>query len=174
MSRYLCHLWLILAALLAPSPAAAAPNGSAESFRFALFGDPQMGFGPGGVYADVGRFIRIIEHSNSAKLPVILIPGDLVQTRSIWQRRAFSSAKLRIKGQVLITPGNHDVVDMASLKAFRENFGPDYHDLVYKNSAFILINSETAITPGISQSEFDSQWRWLEKTCDHHSRAKRS
>lgn len=133
-----------------------------------------MGFGPGGVNADAGRFAKVVEHSNSAELPLVVIPGDLVQTRSIWQRRAFIRIKSRIKGQVLITPGNHDVMDVSSLKAFRENFGADYHDFVYKNCAFILINSETAIAPELSRREFEAQWRWLEKISAHHSRAKRN
>ncbi len=144
-----------------------------EPFTFVVFGDPQIGFGPGGIYADSQRFDRVIEHANELHAPVAVIPGDFVQRESMWQSWAFSRSVRRIEGRLLLTPGNHDVDDSDALADYRAAFGADYHDFVYKNCAFVLVNSETARNADLSIREYEEQWAWLESTLQAHAQAGR-
>ncbi len=153
--------------------AAEPPSPSFSPFSFVVFGDPQLGFGPGGVYADSRRFDQVIEHANQRRAPVVVIPGDLVQGDSAWQRWSFARSVEKITGTVLLTPGNHDVGDEGSLADYRDDFGPDYHDFVYRNCAFVMVDSETARSSEISPQEYTAQWAWLEKTLKGHAAAKR-
>lgn len=146
---------------------------STGSFDFALLGDPQIGYGRGGEYADAGRFAKVIESINQSKLPLSIIAGDLVQDRSIWQEWTFDGMLSRLQGKVVLAVGNHDVVDEGSLVSYRARHGKDYFDVVYENTAFIVLDSETARDRGISGTEFDAQWAFLEKKLVEHQGALR-
>jgi 3',5'-cyclic AMP phosphodiesterase CpdA len=145
-----------------------------QPFELALLGDPQIGYGPGGEYADAARFRALVGALNEKGPPLVLIPGDLVQGRSFWQRWAFDRALSKLQARALLAPGNHDVVDMDSLRAYRAAYGRDYYDVVQNDCAFVVLNSETARSRRISSSEFDAQWRFIEGTlAKHHALGRR-
>jgi 3',5'-cyclic AMP phosphodiesterase CpdA len=166
---------LLFSMLGVAAPALAAPaTDGFEPFSFALLGDPQIGYGPGGELADAKRFQAVVDDLNFRKLPFALIPGDLVQDRTFWQRFAFDRVFGDLATRALLIPGNHDVVDTATLERYRAAHGKDYYDFVHENCAFVMLNSETARDPEISQTEFDAQWRFIETTlAKHHAAARR-
>lgn len=144
-----------------------------NAFDFALLGDPQIGFGPGGEYADAHRLAKIVDSVNTTRLPLVLVAGDLVQDRSIWQKWLFEWQASRFAAQLVLVPGNHDVTDTATLDDYRARFGPDYFDVVFRDCAFVVINSETARDRRISSAEFDRQWAFLERSLAAHHEAGR-
>jgi Icc-related predicted phosphoesterase len=164
----------LLAVLGMPLDASAAPNGDhPRPFTFALLGDPQIGYGPGGEYADAARFAEVVADVDRQRPAFVVIPGDLVQDRSVWQDWAFRWELRKLDAPALLVVGNHDVVDQGSLATFRKTYGRDYYDVVHAESAFVVVNSETARDRRISTNEHDAQWRWLESTLAAHQRAAR-
>ena len=168
-ARTLCLVWAVL--LTGTLGAAAA---TFEPFEFALLGDPQIGYGVGAEYADARRFGLVVDDIAANRIPLSVVAGDLVQDRSLWQHWAYQRVARALPGQVLLLPGNHDVVDRASLQDWRSRHGPDYHDFVYQNVAFVLLNSETARDDSVSSSEYAEQWAWLERILVAHSAAGRT
>ncbi|MFI5306851.1 MAG: metallophosphoesterase family protein [Polyangiales bacterium] len=165
------RLWVALLLATISSPARAE---GFEPFSFALVGDPQIGYGRGGEYEDARRFERIGASINARKVPLTLIAGDLVQDRDLFQHWLFGLMRARIGGRVALVPGNHDVVDAASLRAFRGRHGHDYYDFVVHDCAFVAIDSETARERKISSVEHDRQWAFLETALAAHHRAGRT
>jgi 3',5'-cyclic AMP phosphodiesterase CpdA len=165
-------LVLLLTLLLAGAQPASAD--AFEPFEFALLGDPQIGYGIGAEYADARRFGLVVDDIVAQRIPVTVVAGDLVQDRSLWQHWAFQRVARGLPGRVLLLPGNHDVVDRASLQDWRNRHGADYHDAVYRNVAFVLLNSETARDDSLSGTEHEAQWAWLERTLAAHRTAGRT
>lgn len=163
---------LLLCALV-QSVARAQSGDTFRPFEFALLGDPQIGYGQGGEYADAGRFSQVVDAINRQRLPLSIIAGDLVQDRSLWQEWTFGWVARRLQGRVLLAAGNHDVADRNSLQAFRERHGKDFYDAVVNNVAFIVIDSETARDTRISVAEFELQWDFIRKALEAHQRANR-
>lgn len=145
-----------------------------EPLEFALVGDPQIGYGPGGQYADAARFAQVIDDIVARKFPITVVAGDLVQDRSIWQHWIYGLMAKRLRGQVLLVPGNHDIVDRSSLADWRDRHGPDYHELVWRNVAFVMLNSETARDSRISSAEYEAQWQFIEASLTAHATARRT
>lgn len=175
MTREHLRLWSIplLLAFLA-FPVSAQSNDPFQPFEFALLGDPQIGYGQGGEYADANRFGQVVDHINAQQLPLTVVAGDLVQDRSIWQDWIFDWVVSRLQGDVLLAAGNHDVVDVSSLRAFRSRHGKDYYNKVTNNVAFVVINSETARDASVSVSEFEAQWDFIRRSLTAHRQAKRA
>ncbi|MEO8314743.1 MAG: metallophosphoesterase [Pseudomonadota bacterium] len=140
---------------------------------FALLGDPQIGYGPGAEYADAVRFGHVVDDVNSRGLGLTVIAGDLVQDRSLWQNWAFSRVVRRLHGSVLLVPGNHDIVDAPSLAEWRKRHGPDYRELLWHETAFIALDSETLRDTRISVAENAAQWSFLERSLASHKAAGR-
>lgn len=163
----------LLMGVLSLGAASAQPNAGFKSFEFALLGDPQIGYGPGAEYADAGRFSQIVDHVNAQGLPLAIIAGDLVQDRSLWQHWIFNWTLRRLQPHVLLAAGNHDVVDSASLEAFRRRHGKDYFDAVIHDVAFIVVDSETARDERISAAEFAAQWDFIARSLATHRKAGR-
>ncbi len=155
----LLTLFLVLA-----TAGTARAQSSFSPFEFALLGDPQIGYGPGGEYADVGRLGQVVDSVNAHRMPLVLVPGDLVQDRSLWQQWLFSWQAGRVQNKLLLAPGNHDIVDLASLAAYRKRHGPDYYEFVFNNCAFVVVNSETARDRRISATEHAAQWLFIERS----------
>lgn len=167
--------WLLLACLaIATAPARAQAERPFSPFEFALLGDPQIGYGPGGEHADARRLGKVIQDINARNLPVSVLVGDLVQDRSLWQDWIFLLQARDLTGTALYAAGNHDVVDTDSLRAFRDRYGTDYHDHVHNNVAFIVLNSETARDPRIDPVEFHQQWEFIAAALEKHRRAQRT
>lgn len=163
----------LLLGLFGLGAASAQPGPGFKPFEFALLGDPQIGYGPGGEYADASRFGQVVDHVNAQGLPLAIIAGDLVQDRSLWQEWIFSGVVRRMQPRVLLAAGNHDVVDPASLDAFRRRHGKDYFDAVVNDVAFIVIDSETARDERISAVEFAAQWDFIAHSLAVHRAAGR-
>jgi len=161
-------LALVMTFLAKPVSAGPAARPAFAPFSFALLGDPQIGYGPGGEYADAARFEEVVEGVNAKKVPFAVIPGDLVQDRSFWQHFAFDRVLAGLETRALLAVGNHDVLNARDLAAYREAYGKDYYDFVHNDCAFLVLNSETARDTRISRSEFDAQWRWIETTLERH------
>ncbi len=160
---------VLCVALIVPC-ALSADNSSGD---FALVGDPQIGYGHGEELGDAARFGRVVEDIRRRSLGLTVIAGDMVQDRSLWQNWLFARAVRRLPGTVLLVPGNHDIVDRASLADWRKRHGPDYRDLVWRNVAFILLDSETLRDTRISASETMAQWIFLEQSLAAHAAAGR-
>jgi serine/threonine-protein phosphatase CPPED1 len=143
-------------------------------FTFALVGDPQIGYGTGAEYADAQRFGRVVDDIAAQQMPVSVVVGDLVEDRSLWQHWAYQRVARGLPGRVLLLPGNHDVTNRASLADWRTRHGPDYHDAVHHNVAFVLLNSETARDDRLSGAEHEAQWAWLARTLAAHHAAGRT
>lgn len=160
--------------LLLLAPRVNAQGEAFAPFNFAVLGDPQLGYGPGAEWADTRRFSQVVEHVAQNNVPVTVVVGDLVEHRTIWQHWAFDWVWSGRAGQGLLLPGNHDVLDEASLAKFRERHGRDYYDFVHNNCAFIALNSETARSPALSATEFAAQWAFLEQSLKAHVAARRT
>lgn len=145
----------------------------AASFEFALIGDPQIGYGRGAELGGSRRFAQVVDGVNAAGVALSVIPGDLVQDRTLWQWWAFRKNVGQLSARVLLAVGNHDVVDEASLAAYRAAHGPDYYDTVHGNAAFVVLNSETARDWSISPVEYEAQWRFIETTLARHGAEQR-
>jgi 3',5'-cyclic AMP phosphodiesterase CpdA len=145
-----------------------------EPFEFALVGDPQIGFGTGAEYADARRFGLVVDNIAAQRIPLTVVAGDLVQDRSLWQHWAYGRVARGLPGRVLLVPGNHDVVDRASLQDWRARHGPDYHDAVWRNVAFVLLNSETLRDRRIAGLENEAQWEFLQRSLAMHQAAGRT
>lgn len=153
-------------------PANASPGFS--PFEFALLGDPQIGYGQGGEWADASRFAKVVDALNASSVPLVVVPGDLVQDRSFWQQWLFDWQAGRIRAQKILAPGNHDVVDLDSLAAFRRRYGSDSLNVVFNDTAFVVIDSETARDTRISRAEYDAQWAFIESSLAAHRTAGRT
>jgi Icc-related predicted phosphoesterase len=147
---------------------------SSAQDAFAFLGDPQIGYGQGGSGADAARFRLAVDAIAASGLGLTVIAGDLVQDRSLWQRWAYERVARRLPGLVLVVPGNHDIVDVASLAAWRNRYGPDYREVLWHDIAFILLDSETLRDGSISAQENADQWAFLERALTAHTAAGRS
>lgn len=165
--------WVIAFTLMLGATAMNEAN-SAEGAEFALLGDPQIGYGPGAEYADATRFRKVVDDVNAQRFDLTVIAGDLVQDRSLWQHWAFARVARHLPGNVLLVPGNHDIVDAASLAAWRKRHGADYRDLVWRDIAFIVLDSETLRDTRISAAETAAQWSFLERKLADHKAAGRN
>ena len=152
----------------APAPPAASKF---EAFTFLHFGDPQIGFGRDGIQADKRRFIEAIRQANERKPAFVHIAGDLVHKGTPAEYAALDDCLKRFAVPVNITPGNHDVADHATLKAYRAKYGRDYFVHTHNNCDFVLVNSMllSAEAPWFKEKdakfrqEIDAQWQWLAK-----------
>jgi serine/threonine-protein phosphatase CPPED1 len=167
--RAFALIWALLLAGAQPAIADAF-----EPFEFALLGDPQIGFGPGAEYADASRLSQVVDHIAASGLPLSIVAGDLVQDRSLWQHWAYGRVARGLPGKVLLVPGNHDVIDSSSLRDWRERHGLDYHDAVWRNVAFVMLNSETLRDQRISPLENAAQWEFLQRSLATHRTAGRT
>jgi Icc-related predicted phosphoesterase len=160
MSRTFGLLLSCLLVLLSTEPAQATQPSALD---FAVIGDPQIGYGVGSAMADKRRFVQLIQRLNEAGVPLVVIPGDLVQDRNWFEHWAFATALGQLRAKALLAPGNHDVVDVSSLADYRRRHGPDYYVETTPSAKFVIANSETAGAADISALEFEQQWAFLER-----------
>jgi Icc-related predicted phosphoesterase len=149
--------------LLAASDRVRAEDAAASPW-FMHASDPQVGFGLDGRSEDGARFERLLAHAAQAGAQFVVVTGDLVQDRTFFQWRTFEQARASAALPVHLVVGNHDVVDRASLHAYRERLGPDYYAVEKAGVTLIVVNSETARDGDIDPREHAEQWAWLERT----------
>jgi len=160
MSRYLLLLLLGLSLTLATRRTQAEP---VPPLDFAVIGDPQIGYGVGGVWGTAERFTQLLARLNERGVRHLVIPGDLVQSRNWLEHWALSRALKSSRAELLLAPGNHDVVDVSSLDEYRRRYGPDYYVRQAGGATFVVVDSETARTAQLSEREFREQWAFLER-----------
>jgi 3',5'-cyclic AMP phosphodiesterase CpdA len=159
-----------VAAAAEKAPEAPAAKGEFKPFTFLHFGDPQIGFGRDGIAADKQRFLAAIAQANEQKPAFVYLAGDLVHDRTKAEYAAFDEALKAFRVPVKITPGNHDVVDPATLKGYRAKYGRDYYTFTHNNCDFLFVNSMLLSTaapwfkPRDAKftEEVGAQWKWLE------------
>lgn len=164
-------LGAVLAVLLTGLPAKRAraetqPGvaGSPGPVSFVLLGDPQIGYGIGGDWADRARFRQVLAAVDASRPALAVVAGDLVQNRNFWQWWIFDAALEGSRTKPLMVVGNHDVVSERSLARFRASYGSDHYRYAVGPVTFVVLDSEVMRTPALSAREFDDQWRWFEKT----------
>jgi 3',5'-cyclic AMP phosphodiesterase CpdA len=112
-------------------------------FTFLLLGDPQLGMDWGGKLADHRRrFAELAREANAITPAFVVIPGDLVQKpQAAEQWRAAEEVLCKFQAPVFLAPGNHDVRGPRSRAAWLKRYGPDIVVVVYRNCAFVFLNS---------------------------------
>ncbi|HWP05582.1 MAG TPA: metallophosphoesterase [Polyangiaceae bacterium] len=168
LSALLAAALALLATLLLTRPvrAESAPDGAATpgALDFVLLGDPQIGYGIGGDWADGSRFRQVLAAVDASRPALAVVAGDLVQHRSFWQWWIFDRALKGSRTKSLLVAGNHDVVSEGSLASFRASYGADHYRYAAGPVTFLVLDSEVMRSPELSASEHDEQWRWFEKT----------
>lgn len=141
------------------------PQPAADEFSFVVLGDSQ--------FHQPITFNRIINDVARMQPAFAVQVGDLVSgyddvavVAQEWTRFRAQIAPLADTTFVPI-PGNHDVYgpnktpDQAVTDLYREQWGPDYHSFRYRNSAFVVLNTDAVGAPNSIQGK---QLRWLAKT----------
>lgn len=141
------------------------PTPAADEFNFVVLGDSQ--------FHQPIQFNRIINDVAQLQPAFAVQVGDLISgydsadvVAKEWQRFRDQIAPLAATTFVPV-PGNHDVYgpnkvpDAAVTNLYRKQWGPDYHSFRYRNSAFVILNTDAVGAPNSIQGK---QMRWLAKT----------
>ena len=136
--------------------------------RFMQLGDPQFGYGLDMKRNTSARMKTITDQIKTIQPDFLVIPGDLVQDRTIAQHQAFKKSIRNIDVPVLMTPGNHDLENIKDLKKYREKYGNDYSVKTVGSVTIIMLNSEILRNTKISSVEYHWQWDWLENEIDRY------
>ncbi len=141
------------------------PKPATDEFNFVVLGDSQ--------FHQPVTFNRIINDVARLQPAFAVQVGDLIGgydnvdiVAQEWLRFRDQIAPLANTTFVPV-PGNHDVYgpsktpDQTITKLYRKQWGPDYHSFRYRNSAFIVLNTDAV---GAANSIQGKQLRWLAKT----------
>lgn len=141
------------------------PKPATDEFNFVVLGDSQ--------FHQPTTFNRIINDVARLQPAFAVQVGDLISgydsadvVAQEWVRFRDQIAPLAETTFVPV-PGNHDVYgpnktpDQAVTKLYRKQWGPDYHSFRYRNSAFVVLNTDAV---GAANSIQGKQLRWLAKT----------
>ncbi len=134
-------------ALPAPPPASAHP----DSFRFAVFGDPQVG-------ADGRHLLGHFRADIASKaIDFFCVLGDLTDDATE-EEFALIKAALDSTGiPYYTTLGNHDLYQKEGWKRYKDNFGPSCYSVIIANRLQLIFLDTAEGTIGATQ--FD----WLEQ-----------
>ena len=137
---------------------------------FVQMSDPQFG-----MYTDnqdfaqeTANFEFAIANINRLRPAFVVVTGDLVNKPADAQQIAEYkriAAKLDSAIPLYSAPGNHDVGNTpsaASLKAYRQNIGPDYYTFHSGGLEGIVLNSSLIQHPEGVPEEAERQQKWLE------------
>ena len=160
MKNTVIMLLLILATQLS--------NAQQSSSEFIHIGDPQYGYSLDYKRGVAERMDELITVINGIKPEFVIIPGDLVEDRTITERWAIEKDLNQFTVPLVIIPGNHDIIDARSLKWYRKYFGADYGRYEFSNSVVLATNSEIMRDTTISESEYNKQWQWFEQQIKAH------
>ena len=179
-----CALALALGLLAAPPARADAPpsgSGEFQPFFFFFLGDPQFNAsGPPDYFQQhIDRFLAAVHQANEVKPPFALLAGDLINDPnnarlSKLESEAFARSLKQLQVPARLIPGNHDVIDAATLAAYRRDYGPDYYSFVHNNCEFICLNSVTLREPAAYPAESKKQMAWLRQALIQARAARRS
>lgn len=149
-----------------------------EPFFFIQMSDPQFGFFTANqdFARETVNFEQAIAAANRLRPAFVVVSGDLTH-------RAGDPAQIaeyrRITGQLdksiplYNVPGNHDLalpLSPASVRAYRQVFGPDYYTFESHGMFGIVINTSLIKEPDGAPEETAAQEAWLRTTLDRARR----
>ncbi len=132
-----------------------------DTFTFAVIGDSR----PERDLKQPEAFSVILEQINELSPDVVFHTGDVIygKTRNDEnlkkQYNDFFAIVKKLDVRLIIAPGNHDIWNEASAKAFKERFGYLYTSFTFGSNHFILLNSELPHRACMIEGE---QLAWLE------------
>lgn len=136
-------------------------NNAPSTFRFAIVTDRTGG-------ARAGVFERAVDQLNMLQPEFIVSVGDLIQGYSEkedaldkqWSQ--FNGFINKLEMPFFYVPGNHDITNKAMENLWQKQFGRAYFHFVYKNTLFLILNSEDP--PGKKLGSFSKeQIAWAQK-----------
>jgi serine/threonine-protein phosphatase CPPED1 len=116
-------------------------NNASSTFRFAVVSDRT-----GGVRD--GVFEHAVDQLNMLQPEFVLCVGDLItggteklqQIDKEWKQ--FTGFIDKLQMPFFYLPGNHDISNPLMDKRWKEQFGRSYYHFVYKNTLFLMLNTE--------------------------------
>lgn len=124
-----------------PTPWTSTQFDDDDQFRFAIFSDLTGG--------ERERIFEVaVEQLNLLRPELILCVGDLIEggTEDVDQlKREFDSFDQRASktiAPVFRVGGNHDLTNPTMRKYWEERYGKTYYHFIYKNTLFLILNSE--------------------------------
>ncbi len=172
-------LAVVVTLLLGACRMAAGPS-AREPFFFIQMADPQFGFFSANqdFVRETANFERAIAAANRLRPAFVVVCGDLTH-------RAGDTAQvaeyLRIVAQLdksiplYSVPGNHDLalpLNPASVRAYRQRFGPDRYTFESHGLLGIVINTSLIKEPAGAPDETAAQEAWLRAVIDTARRAR--
>jgi 3',5'-cyclic AMP phosphodiesterase CpdA len=143
---------------------------SQQPIFFVQLSDPQFGMYTNNhdFAQETANFEFAIANVNRMHPAFLVVTGDLVnKPADAGQLAEYKriTGKLDSAIPLYSLPGNHDVGNsptVASLKAYRENIGPDYYTFRSGEIEGIVLNSSLIQHPEGVPDEAERQWKWLE------------
>jgi hypothetical protein len=138
-------------------------NNDPADFQFAIISDRT-----GGHRALV--FSRAIDQLNLLQPEFVVCVGDLIEgytdnkERLGREWREFQSYVSRLQMPFFYLPGNHDVANKTQLALWREKFGRNWYEFLYRDVLFLMLDTEDP--PGKEARDgriSDDQLGWLKK-----------
>ena len=129
---------------LSADEAPRSPALEAKTLRLVQYCDPQLGFGEEGFGPSLDRFHKAIDLINDLNPDVVTVLGDLIHRYSDPVDEMVSGLK-RIKPQLIVAPGNHDIPDPVTpekLTRYRNDFGPDRQSALINGWKLICVNTQ--------------------------------
>ena len=147
-------------------------------FHFAIISDRTGGH-------RAGVFESAPERLNLLQPAFVLSVGDFIEgytnnedrIREEWAE--IDKTVSPLEAPLFFTPGNHDISNSVQYDVWKERFGVDYYHFIYKDTLFLILNSEvfpavTATTGAFigtiddPQSVFNAQLRYVEDVLRQH------
>jgi hypothetical protein len=144
------------------SPATATPKTEKEfsipalnDFRFVIFGDRTGGHRP-----DV--FKNAVSQVNLLQPEFVIGVGDSIEGYTEDRKKLteewdqFDSLVKQLEAPFFYVAGNHDLSNSTMLELWKERYGRDYYHFRYKNTLFLVLNTEdppVALPPEIRQKQ---------------------
>jgi 3',5'-cyclic AMP phosphodiesterase CpdA len=141
-------------------------NNDPSDFRFAIVSDRT-----GGHRAKI--FSRAVDQLNMMQPEFVISVGDLIEgytddpNKVAAEWREFQSYVTRLQMPFFFTPGNHDIANPYQRKQWEEKFGPLYFHFVYRDTLFLLLNSNDPT--GKEDRIAEQQIAWAKKVLDENN-----
>ncbi|WP_373092478.1 metallophosphoesterase [Zhongshania sp.] len=141
-------------------------NDSETQFQFAIMSDRTGG-------ARTPVFHRALRKLNLLQPEFVVSVGDMIEgytedratVEAEWDD--FNGMIDELTMPYVYTPGNHDYTNDVMANIWRERYGADYYHFVYKNTLFLVLNTEADLNgpgrPGISETQLAYMEKVLKK-----------
>lgn len=166
-------LVIVVTLLIGACRQAGGPTGR-EPFFFIQMADPQFGFFTANkdFVRETANFERAIAATNRLRPAFVVVCGDLTHragdTAQVAEYRRIV-ALLDKSIPLYNVPGNHDLalpLSPASVRAYRQQFGPDYYTFENHGMLGIVINTSLIKEPALAPDETAAQDAWLRATLE--------